>query len=142
MSRTTNAIIGEPEVLEYDVATNPAWLDLKAAAAELRVVQVARRQHPRRSAHAAAEANVERIRAAIVALSDLFPHDARTSPRSTRDFARWADERIRRARLSRLAERVPAAAAPGRRPAAPRGLPDVHAERQHATGSSKPCSSR
>jgi hypothetical protein len=91
MSRTNNAIIGEPEVLEYDVAANPAWLDLKAAAAELRVVQVHDGSIPEASAHSAARANVERIRAAIIALADLFPHDAEYLSALDVDFARWAD---------------------------------------------------
>jgi hypothetical protein len=91
MSRTNNAIIGEPEVLEHDVAANPAWLDLKAAAAELRVVQVHDGSIPEASAHSAARANVERIRAAIIALADLFPHDAEYLSALDVDFARWAD---------------------------------------------------
>ncbi len=91
MSRTNNAIIGEPEVLDYDVATHPAWLDLKSAAAELRTVQVHDGSIPEASAHSAAKANVERIRTAVGALADQFPHDARYLAALDADFARWAD---------------------------------------------------
>lgn len=91
MSRTNNAIIGEPEVLEYDVAAHPAWLDLKSAAAELRAVQVHDGSIPEASAHPAARSNVERIRASIVALANLFPHDAQYLAALDGDFARWVE---------------------------------------------------
>ena len=77
------------------------------------------------------------IAAAIEALRPRFPHDARLPRRGRRRPRRWARRRLRRARLPRLAAGVPARAAPRRRPGAPRRLPDVHAERQPATATSR-----
>ena len=63
----------------------------------------------------------------------------RTAPPARRRLPRRGRRRpaalgtggLRRPRLPRLAAAVPAAAAPRRRPGAPRAVPDVHPERQH-----------
>ncbi len=59
-----------------------------------------------------------------------FPHDAAYLSAVQRDLGKWAETRRRQARLPRLAQRLPPRRAAGRRSGAPRGVPDVHPERQ------------
>ena len=89
MSRTSTAIIGEPEVLEDELATHPAWLDLKAAAGELQIRQSQDGSIPDEEHHEEARSNVERIRASIRLLAGHFPHDRAYLNTLDEDFARW-----------------------------------------------------
>jgi hypothetical protein len=90
MSRSTTAIIGEPEVLE-EVATHPAWLALKGAVTELRGSQTQDGSIPDAAAHAGARESVATITGSIRELAHLFPHDADYLDAVVRDFERWAD---------------------------------------------------
>jgi hypothetical protein len=90
MSRSSAAIIGEPEVLE-DVATNPAWIALKQAAVELRTVQMQDGSIPDAAAHPTARENVDTITSSILHLAKFFPHDADYLDAVVADFERWAD---------------------------------------------------
>jgi hypothetical protein len=89
MSQTTsqNAVIGEPEVVE----DTTAWLDLKAAVGELRLLQVKDGSIPEAADHPRARHLVEAIRTGILTFRDLLPHDAAYLEASATDFERWAD---------------------------------------------------
>lgn len=90
MSHSNNVIVGEPEVLE-DVATDPLWLDLKAAAVELRASQITDGSIPDATRHPQSRVLVERIRVAIRHFGNVFPHDAAYLHALDTDFGRWAD---------------------------------------------------
>ena len=105
------ALVGEPEVLE-DVAAHPAWLCLKAAATALHGMQAQDGSVPEASAHTTAQAQVTVITAAIRGTRAAVPARRRL-PRGRRGRLRpLGRRRLRRARLLRLADRLPAAAAP------------------------------
>jgi hypothetical protein len=93
---TTNAIVGEPEVVEHarraaeDVATHPAWLRLKAATTALHLLQIKDGSVPDSADHAAAYSSVDVIIDAIAELAALFPHDAGYLAALQADFRRWA----------------------------------------------------
>jgi hypothetical protein len=87
MSRTPDALIGEPEVLE-DTA---AWHTIKAAAAELRSMQVHDGSIPDTSNHAVARTAVDRIRTALPTFIAALPHDEAYLNALDGDFRRWAD---------------------------------------------------
>ncbi|MFP3466701.1 DUF6421 family protein [Leifsonia sp. SIMBA_070] len=94
---TTDAIVGEPEVVEdgrpvREVATDPAWLRLKEAAIALQALQVKDGSVEQESDHPAAAEHVRTIVDSIAALAPAFPHDASYLAALQRDFARWADE--------------------------------------------------
>jgi hypothetical protein len=92
---TTDAIVGEPEVLEDRVANvenDPAWLALKAAAIELQGVQVKDGSIPEPDHHADAARHVDTIVASIARLAPLFPHDADYLTALQADFERWRDD--------------------------------------------------
>jgi hypothetical protein len=96
MSRVTvpdarDAIIGAPEVVE-DLATLPAWLELKDAVSTFRVHQMQDGSIPDTAAHPDARGLVERMRAAILLLAPQFPHDAQYLAALDADLERWADE--------------------------------------------------
>lgn len=91
MSRTINAVLGEPEVLEHDLIVHPAWVDLKLAIADLRLNQVQNGSIPEQSAHGKCRDLVGRIRSAVAQLAQHFPHDAAYLAALDVDFARWAD---------------------------------------------------
>lgn len=88
------SIIGEPEVVEdvSDVAQNPAWLALKAAATDIRPLQVQNGSIPKAADHARARKLVAAITAAIAELAPLFPHDEEYLSALVADFERWAKE--------------------------------------------------
>jgi hypothetical protein len=75
-----------------DVATSPAWLDLKAAVVALQPLQVHDGSIPEAAQHAEARALVGRITAGIHELAGLFPHDADYLSALRDDFDRWADQ--------------------------------------------------
>jgi hypothetical protein len=81
-----NVIVGEPEVLE-DTA---AWLTLKAAVAELRLLQVQDGSIPTPEDHPQAQKLVATIADQLEAFAAVLPHDAEYLAASTRDFRRWA----------------------------------------------------
>jgi hypothetical protein len=93
MSQLTRekSIIGEPEVVE-DVAASPAWLALKAAATDIRPLQVQDGSIPKAADHAKARKLVAAINQAIGELAPLFPHDAEYLMALVADFERWAKE--------------------------------------------------
>jgi hypothetical protein len=102
MSRVTvparDAIIGEPEVVERraepveaDIAAHPSWLDLKAAVTTFRNYQMKDGSIPDPRNHAEARALIERMRAAILHLADLFPHDGAYLDALDADLAQWAE---------------------------------------------------
>ena len=72
-------------------ASNPQWLQLKAAATALQALQVQDGSVPDAAAHEAAAGYVETITAAVSALAPSFPHDARYLELLVADFGRWAD---------------------------------------------------
>ncbi|MCS5715781.1 DUF6421 family protein [Herbiconiux sp. CPCC 205716] len=86
--RTAESIIGEPEVVE-DVASLPAWLDLKSAVAALQPLQVKDGSVPDPVDHAAARDLVSTIVEAVASLAPRFPHDAAYLDAVQDDFARW-----------------------------------------------------
>lgn len=96
MSQLTHekSIIGEPEVVEdvRDVVTSPAWLALKAAATDIRPLQVQDGSIPKTADHAKARKLVAAITQAIETLAPLFPHDAEYLTALVADFERWAKE--------------------------------------------------
>lgn len=96
MSRTRSAVVGEPEVLEYEArqvdAETPEWLEIKAAAAELRSLQSHDGSIEDAAAHAEARALVERIRAALPYFVERLPHDEAYLTALAVDFERWASD--------------------------------------------------
>jgi hypothetical protein len=88
MSQTTsqNAVIGEPEVVE----DTTEWLSLKAAVAELRLLQVQDGSIPDKANHPTARGLVNTIRADLLRFRSLLPHDAEYLDTSSDDFGRWA----------------------------------------------------
>jgi len=88
MSRVQQTVVGEPEVLEDSLS----WLDLKAAASELRQFQSKDGSIEDAATHARALELVARIRAALPAFAAVLPHDAEYLDALDVDFARWADE--------------------------------------------------
>ena len=101
-----DALVGEPEVLEDEatrepvmtdadlaayanLAQQPAWLALKAAATALQGAQAQDGSIPEADAHADAAASVAIIVAAIDELAPLFPHDAAYLEVVVIDFEKW-----------------------------------------------------
>jgi len=78
-----------PAVSAADVATSPAWLDLKAAVIELRELQVHDGSIPESGDHATASALCARIRKNLDELAPAFPHDADYLDAARADFAKW-----------------------------------------------------
>jgi hypothetical protein len=78
-----------PAVSAADVATSPAWLDLKAAVIELRELQVRDGSIPESGDHATASALCARIRTNLDELAPAFPHDAEYLDAARADFAKW-----------------------------------------------------
>ncbi len=96
----TQAIVGEPEVVEdeYDprdiaatVEHSAAWLRLKNAATALQPLQAQDGSVPEPDDHVEARGLVEAIVESIRDLAPLFPHDADYLAASITDFARWID---------------------------------------------------
>jgi len=85
MTRTNNAIIGEPEVVEE----TPAWLRLKAATTALRQLQS--QDGSVADAKSAARGHTEAIRAELPAFAEAFPNDTDYLRALDSDFGRWAD---------------------------------------------------
>jgi hypothetical protein len=90
MSTTTprSAVIGEPEVVER----TSEWIDLKAAVAELRLLQIQDGSIPQQQDHAKARDLVDTIRTNILNFREMLPHDAEYLEASAVDFARWSDQ--------------------------------------------------
>ena len=88
---TTRAIVGEPEVLEDELATSPAWLAIKSAATALQAHQVQDGSIPDKSAHAESRALVEQIREGLLHVVQLLPHDGAYLRALDVDLAKWAD---------------------------------------------------
>ena len=72
-----------------DVATSPAWLDLKAAVVALRPLQVHDGSIPDPAQHARAAEFCARIRTGIAELAPLFPHDADYLNAARSDLENW-----------------------------------------------------
>ncbi|WP_395638044.1 DUF6421 family protein [Pseudolysinimonas sp.] len=72
-----------------DVATSPAWLDLKAAVVALRPLQVHDGSIPDATDHADASHYCARIRTGIAELAPLFPHDADYLKATRSDVEKW-----------------------------------------------------
>ncbi|MFT4259133.1 DUF6421 family protein [Microbacterium sp.] len=105
LTTTSNALIGEPEVVErraeraqrdeVDASTaehSAAWAQLKAAAIAIRELQVKDGSIPDAAHHGAARELVSAITDGIRALAPAFPHDAEYLAASIIDFECWADE--------------------------------------------------
>jgi len=94
--RTSNSIVGEPEVVEDAAAalveSSAAWLDLKAAAIALQAVQNKDGSIPDAAAHPQSRESVARIRRAILDLAPFFAHEAEYLEALDADFARWEAE--------------------------------------------------
>jgi hypothetical protein len=97
IERTSQAIIGEPEVVEDarlsadELAASPAWRRLKAAAGSLRAHQVKDGSIPDAAAHSAAREHVADIVASVGELARHVPNDADYLAAVAVDFERWAD---------------------------------------------------
>lgn len=91
---TSQAIIGEPEVVEDARAAenSAAWRSLKDAAIAIRALQVQDGSIPDAANHETARELVAAITAGIRALAPAFPHDAEYLAASVVDFDRWAAE--------------------------------------------------
>jgi len=89
-TRSTQVIVGEPEVVEDArlAETSDAWLRLKAAATAIQSLQLKDGSVPENQDQA--RAHVKEIIAGIRALAPAFPHDAAYLAASVRDFERWA----------------------------------------------------
>ena len=91
----TKSIVGEPEVVESaglraeNIETSAAWLGLKAAAIALQAVQIKDGSIPDAAAHPESRELVARIRARILDLAPVFPHDAEYLAALDADFERW-----------------------------------------------------
>jgi hypothetical protein len=72
-----------------DVATSPAWLDLKAAVVALQPLQVHDGSIPESEHHAEAAELCARIRTSIAELTPLFPHDADYLNAARSDLETW-----------------------------------------------------
>ncbi|MFC5502200.1 DUF6421 family protein [Lysinimonas soli] len=93
-ARTTPTIVGEPEVVE-DASTaesSAAWLEVKAAAIQLRELQDHDGAIPDAADHPRAVDLVARLLAGVRALAPAFPHDAVYLSALRIDFERWAAE--------------------------------------------------
>ena len=91
MPHAHNAVVGEPEVLEDAArADSAAWLELKAAASELRTFQAADGSIEDAAAHTRAAQLVEAIRSSLPAFATALPHDAAYLSALDADFGRWA----------------------------------------------------
>ncbi|WP_372697813.1 DUF6421 family protein [Arthrobacter sp. JSM 101049] len=74
-----------------DVARDPAWLELKAAATALQELQVKDGSVPEPSDHARAAELTATIAASIAGLRHHFEHDGAYLDRLVEDFRGWAD---------------------------------------------------
>lgn len=96
MSRTRSAVVGEPEVLEYEArqvdSETPEWLEIKAAAAGLRSLQSHDGSIEDAAAHPEARVLVERLRAALPHFVERLPHDEAYLTALAGDFERWASD--------------------------------------------------
>ncbi len=94
ISTHASTIIGEPEVVEdaAQLASSPAWLDLKAAAIALQMLQIQDGSIPAEANHQTARALVERIRDGLLRFRHALPHDAAYLEAAAVDFQRWARE--------------------------------------------------
>ncbi|WP_307781354.1 DUF6421 family protein [Agilicoccus flavus] len=81
----------EPRAPGRAWASDPRWLDLKAAVEALRPLQVKDGSIPDAGQHGVAAALVGRVVAGIAALAPEFPHDAEYLDAVRADLARWAD---------------------------------------------------
>jgi hypothetical protein len=72
-----------------DLATSPAWLDLKAAVAELQPLQAHDGSIPEPSDHPAAAALCAQLRRSVADLAPMFPHDADYLSCVQADLERW-----------------------------------------------------
>ena len=111
-------------------ASSPEWLQLKAAATALQALQVQDGSVPETANHEAAAEHVRTITAAIEALAPAFPHDADYLALLVTDFGRWADGGFGVPDFLDSLQAFQPQQHRVERPAAPRGLPDVHPERQ------------
>ena len=99
-TRSTQVIVGEPEVVEDArlAEHSEAWLRLKAAATRIQALQLqdgsipASRESSAERPHDEARGLVAEIIAGIRALAPAFPHDAEYLAASVDDFERWTDE--------------------------------------------------
>jgi Family of unknown function (DUF6421) len=88
-----DAIVGEPEVVEDGaIERTAAWLNLKAAVAELRLLQAQDGSIPVSKTHAKARRLVETIRTELLEFRHLLPHDSGYLEAAVADFTRWADD--------------------------------------------------
>jgi hypothetical protein len=96
--RTSNSIVGEPEVVEdaradaSSIELSSAWLELKAAAIALQAYQIKDGSIPDAAAHPESRELLGRIRRAILDLAPAFAHDAEYLAALDLDFARWEAE--------------------------------------------------
>jgi len=72
-----------------DVVTSAAWLDLKAAVAELQPLQAHDGSIPDSAQHPVAADLCARIRRSVVELSTAFPHDEDYLNAARSDFEKW-----------------------------------------------------
>ncbi|CAN5145094.1 hypothetical protein BH11ACT2_BH11ACT2_06880 [soil metagenome] len=85
----SETIIGEPEVLDDDIATNASWLRLKELVAELQPMQAKDGSVAENTGHATSL--VQELVRVIGELAPLFPHDAAYLTALADDFERWIE---------------------------------------------------
>ncbi|HEV7950387.1 MAG TPA: DUF6421 family protein [Glaciihabitans sp.] len=93
--QTSKSLLGEPEVVEDALATvthSAAWVSLKNAAEQLRVLQTHNGSIATEHSHAEAQALTSTITTEINRLAPLFPWDTAYLTTLIRDFQRWAAE--------------------------------------------------
>jgi hypothetical protein len=75
----------------HPLVTSEAWLGLKSAVSDLRLLQAADGSVPEAGDHEAAARHVGRLTAGIEALAQQLSHDADYLEALVKDFGRWAD---------------------------------------------------
>jgi Family of unknown function (DUF6421) len=78
--------------MHNELLSNPNWIDLKSAVAELQTLEIQDGSIPHAKDHAIARGLVKRVTDALVVFRGLLPHDAAYLDAAIVDFERWVDE--------------------------------------------------
>ncbi|HWD63478.1 MAG TPA: DUF6421 family protein [Humibacter sp.] len=88
---TAEALDADATARLATIATDPAWLALKAAATSIQADQIKDGSIPDAACHADAATHVDTIVASLDDLAPLFPHDADYLAAVRADLRRWAE---------------------------------------------------
>jgi uncharacterized protein DUF6421 len=91
MARSSSAGVVHEPVAEH-LESHPAWLRLKDAASQLRLLQVHDGSIPDAATHATARTLVTAIRAELPSFAEFFPYDAEYLRALDGDLDRWATD--------------------------------------------------